>query len=92
MVTRRHAPSADPDRQFFKAWNHPQRQRFSQVAGSQPVGRTVGQLRCENKTGQTSINTHPARAPKGKTSKTGYRSSPLSIQLQPESQQPPPLQ
>ncbi|KAK4140720.1 uncharacterized protein C8A04DRAFT_14688, partial [Dichotomopilus funicola] len=34
--------------------------------------------------GQTSIDTHPARAPKGKTSrKSGYRSSPLSIQSQP---------
>ncbi|KAK3319841.1 hypothetical protein B0T19DRAFT_273133 [Cercophora scortea] len=30
--------------------------------------------------GQTSIDTHPARAPKGKTSRAGYRSSPLSIQ------------
>jgi len=36
------------------------------------------------KAGQTSIDTHPARAPKGKTSrKPGYRSSPLSIQAQP---------
>ncbi|KXX73299.1 hypothetical protein MMYC01_209927 [Madurella mycetomatis] len=35
--------------------------------------------------GQTSIDTHPARAPEGKTSgKPGYRSSPLSIQPQRE--------
>ncbi|KAK4118280.1 hypothetical protein N657DRAFT_715966, partial [Parathielavia appendiculata] len=35
--------------------------------------------------GQTSIDTHPARAPEGKTSrKPGYRSSPLSIQPQHE--------
>jgi len=34
--------------------------------------------------GQTSVDTHPARAPEGKTSrKSGYRSSPLSIQPQP---------
>ncbi|KAK4120373.1 hypothetical protein N657DRAFT_702006 [Parathielavia appendiculata] len=33
------------------------------------------------KAGQTSIDTHPAQAPEGKTSgKPGYRSSPLSIQ------------
>jgi len=86
--------------QFSSAQNHgptvdPQVKFLSSVHKSSPPQQTPSPLphlpsstRESNekkaKAGQTSIDTHPARAPKGKTSrKPGYRSSPLSIQPRP---------
>ncbi|KAK3321353.1 hypothetical protein B0T19DRAFT_264208 [Cercophora scortea] len=65
---------------MITANTHKMRKVLFLTSQAKAQDRNEKKKRWENRAGQTSIDTHPARAPKGKTSKAGYRSSPLSIQ------------